>query len=89
MVAQPNSENEYEYGTEIQFTCPNYKHYFDYSVPDNLVSFYYSTNINTTTLTCNEYKFWTVENGINGETCANKKEDDTGAKFLKYCFFST
>ena len=38
-------------------------------------------NIKTTTLTCNEYKFWTVENGINGETCSNKKEDDTGKFF--------
>ena len=40
-----------------------------------------STNIKTTTLTCNDHKFWTVENGIDGETCSNKKGDDRGKFF--------
>ena len=76
IIEQPNADNEFEYGTKIQFTCPQYSHYFDYSVPEDLVSFFYSTNINTTTLSCNEYRYWSVENGINGETCADKKLDD-------------
>lgn len=76
LIEQPNTDNEYEYGTKIQFTCPLPSHYFDYSVPSDLISFFYSTNINTTILTCNDQKFWTVENGINGETCADKKFDD-------------
>ena len=76
LIVQPNPDNELEYLTKIQFTCPQTGHYFDYAVPPDLVSFYYSTNIKTTTLTCNEYKYWTVENGINGETCADKNLDD-------------
>ena len=75
IITQPNFENEYEYGTEIQFSCLDYQHYFDYSVPEDLVSYYYSTNINSITLSCNEYKYWTVQNGINGETCANKNSN--------------
>ena len=76
LIAQPNIDNEYEFGTKIQFTCQQHKHYFDYSVQEDLVSFFYSTNINQITLTCNEHKLWTVQNGINGETCANKKSDN-------------
>ena len=77
LIVQPNSENEYENGTEVQFTCPQSEHYFDYSIPADLVSFFYSTNINTITLSCNDFKFWTVT-GVtdNGETCANKKSDN-------------
>ena len=75
-LIQPNGENDYEYGTEVQFTCPQSKHYFDYSIPADLVSFFYSTNINTITLSCNKFKFWKVTNGIYGETCANKKSDN-------------
>ena len=76
ILKQPNAENEVEYGTEIKFTCSNYKHYFDYSIPDDLTSFFYANNINETTLRCNEFKYWTVENGINGETCANKNSNN-------------
>ena len=76
LLMQPNNQNELEFGTKIQFSCPQYAHYFDYAIPDGTSSFYYSTNINTTTLTCNEYTYWTVENGINGETCADKEPND-------------
>ena len=51
LLMQPNNQNELEFGTKIQFSCPQYAHYFDYAIPDGTSSFYYSTNINTTTLT--------------------------------------
>lgn len=38
--------------SSYRLTCTGDNHYFDYSVPTDLVSFYYSTNINETTLTC-------------------------------------
>ena len=38
--------------TSYNLTCQEKNNYFDYSVPANLVSFYYSTNINEMTLTC-------------------------------------
>ena len=76
ILQQPDKENEVESDTQIMFTCPQYQHYFDYSVPDDLVSYYYSTNINVTILTCNDHKFWTVKNGLNGETCVDKKSGD-------------
>lgn len=49
----PNSDDLTEFGTIIQVTCLGRNHYFDFSVPDDLISFYYSTNINQTTFTCN------------------------------------
>ena len=76
VLYQPNSDNERVFETKIKLECNQYEHYFDYNVPPDLVSFYYSTNIKTTILTCNEYSYWTVENGLNGETCADKKQDD-------------
>ena len=42
------------WNTSLSLTCPTLNWYFDYSVPANLVSFYYSNNINQTTLTCNK-----------------------------------
>lgn len=42
-------------GTVVTFTCTNRNWYFNYTTPPNLVSFYYSTNINTSTLSCNNY----------------------------------
>lgn len=55
IVNQPNLQNEIQMETSITYTCPLEYWYFNYSVPDNLTSFYYSRNINTTTLTCNNY----------------------------------
>jgi hypothetical protein len=42
-------------GASVRFTCTADNWFFNYSVPSNLTSFYYSTNIKTTTLTCNPY----------------------------------
>jgi len=42
-------------GTSIKFQCPLKNWYFNYSVPANLTSFYYSKNINNSTLTCNAF----------------------------------
>ena len=56
ILAQPNPLNQVELGTSMRFTCPLPNYYFNYSVPSNLTSFFYSTNINSTTLTCNKYK---------------------------------
>ena len=33
-------------------------------------------NVCSTTLTCNEYGVWNVENGVNGETCVDYKSGD-------------
>ena len=41
-------------GTSIGLTCTGENYYFDFSVPDDLVSFYYSNNVNETTITCNK-----------------------------------
>lgn len=43
------------FGTVVTFTCTNRNWYFNYSVPANLVSYYYSNNMNTATLTCNSF----------------------------------
>lgn len=54
MLQEPETGNFTVFNTSISLTCPNENFYFDYSVPANLVSFFYSTNINETTLTCNK-----------------------------------
>ena len=49
-------DNNYlKVGSSIKFTCPIDFWYFNYSVPQNLVSYYYSHNIKNTTVICNEY----------------------------------
>ena len=53
VINAPNPDDPTEYGTVIQWTCLGRNHYFNFSVPDDLISFYYSNNINVTTLTCN------------------------------------
>ena len=84
IIRQPNIENEIEFQTEIQFTCQGSQHYFNYSVPDDFTSFYYTNNIDTITLKCNEFKYWTVQNGIDGETCSNKfpESEDLHCEFV-------
>ena len=42
-------------GTSFSFVCPQNNFFFDYSLPKNLTSYYYSNNINTSTVTCNIY----------------------------------
>ena len=41
------------YGTRFTVGCTEKNFYFDYSVPDDLISFYFSNNINLTTFYCN------------------------------------
>ena len=55
IISQPNINNLVELGTSVKYTCTLPNWYFNYSVPANLTSFYYSTNINNSTLTCNIY----------------------------------
>ena len=52
-----NPKNQSQLGSSIRMTCPDGNWYFNYAIPKNLTSFYYSTNINTTTLTCNIYGY--------------------------------
>ena len=42
-----------EVNTTIHYTCPGRKHFFDYPVSEDFVSYYYETNINDTTIACN------------------------------------
>lgn len=53
-INTPNPNDLTEYGTELKLSCPNTNYYFDFSVPDDLISFYYSLNINVTSLFCNK-----------------------------------
>ena len=55
ILAQPNPLSETILGTSIRFTCSDRNWYFNYSVPVDLKSFYYSTNYNNSTMTCNPY----------------------------------
>ncbi len=52
-----NPKNLSQLGTSVRMTCPDENWYFNYAILKNLTSFYYSTNINTTTLTCNIYGY--------------------------------
>ena len=39
--------------TIFTFECTERNHYFNFSVPPDLISYYYSNNINLTTVACN------------------------------------
>ena len=54
-LVQPNPNNLLQLGTSFSISCPIEHWYFNYSVPKNLTSYYYSNNINNTTLSCNKY----------------------------------
>ena len=41
-------------GTSFKFICPQ-NFFFNYSLPKNFTSFYYATNVNSSTVTCNKY----------------------------------
>ena len=56
ILNQPNPSSLVQVGTSVRFTCDNHDWFFDYSVPKDIVSYYYSTNIDSTTLTCNVYR---------------------------------
>ena len=54
VITAPNPNDLTENGTTLELTCTQRNHYFDFSVPDDLISFFYSENINRTVLTCNQ-----------------------------------
>ena len=54
ILSAPNPSDLTEAGTDIKLSCLNHNYYFDFSVPEDLVSFYYSNNINVTTMYCNK-----------------------------------
>jgi len=60
----PNSNREY--GTKIEYSCPERLHFFDYPVGDNFISYYYTKNINAINVTCNQDGWasisWVLEN---------------------------
>jgi hypothetical protein len=45
------------FNTTANYSCLERNHYFDYPVPHNLQSFYYSTNIKTLSAHCNAYGY--------------------------------
>lgn len=51
---KPNQNSNKEYGTKIEYWCPDRMHFFDYPVGENFVSYYYTKNINMITVTCNK-----------------------------------
>ena len=55
ILNQPNPISERVYDTVIEYSCPQTNWYFDYNLPVPFISFYYSTNIDKATLTCNSY----------------------------------
>ena len=50
----------FEFKTEIQYQCPDRNHYFDYPVPDDFISFYYTDNIDTIDISCTQDGNWEV-----------------------------
>ena len=80
-LEEPNPNNHRQWGTKIQLTCEERNHYFDFSVPADLVSFFYSNNINRTTMYCNKDTYWVFEDGyVEGETCSSAKTDEMWCK---------
>ena len=78
---EPNSRDHSEWGTRLQLTCLEKNFFFDFSVPDDLISFYYSNNINITTMYCNKDRYWVIENGaVEGETCESSRTDAVWCK---------
>ena len=55
ILNQPNQKTLTEMLSSFRVSCPNRNWFFNYSVPANLKSFYYSTNIKNITVTCNVY----------------------------------
>ena len=52
-LVEPNPSDRTEVNTSVRVTCPDRNHHFDFAVADDLVSYFYSLNINDTVLTCN------------------------------------
>ena len=78
-VTEPNPDDLSEYGTSIEFECPDRLHYFDYPVEQPFVSFYYTTNINYVNVSCNQDGLWDVYGGEDGLTCDDLNLADTNS----------
>lgn len=53
IISSPNPDDLSEANTRIRYFCPDAKHYFDYPVGEDFVSYYYTENINDIDMTCN------------------------------------
>ena len=53
------------------------RYYFDYPVPNDFISFYYTNNVNEIDVRCTEDGNWEVKGGIEGLTCDNPIEVDS------------
>ena len=53
-TSKPNPNSNREYGTTIEYFCPDRLHFFDYPVDDNFVSYFYTKNINSIVVSCNQ-----------------------------------
>ena len=52
-TSKPNLNSSKQFGTMIEYSCPDRSHFFDYPVGENFVSYYYTKNINAINVTCN------------------------------------
>ena len=81
-VTEPNPEDLSEYGTSIEFECPDRLHYFDYPVDQPFISFYYTTNINYVNVSCNQDGLWDVYGGEDGLTCDDLNSNSTDYVYM-------
>ena len=73
----PNPKTDDEMGTQIEYSCPDRLHYFDYPVEEPFISFYYTTNINFINVSCNYNGEWEVYGGEDGLTCDDTEANST------------
>ena len=48
--SNPSRNNEMD--TTVKYSCPDRRHYFNYPVGPDFVSYYYTTNLNSINATC-------------------------------------
>ena len=69
------------YKTHIEYTCPQWQHYFDYPVENPFISFFYTNNIDKIEIVCNKDSLWDVYGGLDGLTCNDdSKQGGQGCK---------
>jgi hypothetical protein len=57
VISQTNPNSLIEYGTELLYNCPDIKHYFDYPVGYNFISYNFTDNIDTINITCTKNRY--------------------------------
>ena len=82
VLTQSNPNALDEYGTSIEFECPDRLHYFDYPVEEPFISFYYTININYVNVSCNRDGLWDVYGGQDGLTCDNLNSNSTDLAYM-------